>query len=287
MINKKKKIKSILQGILCLGGAALTVMTTCNKINGDERGFLSVTRYNSESYLYFNNIDFSDEDYTPTDYFAYICSNAVPLYNESDDESSIMYIADYADKVKVVGEDSGKSYGWTQISINNHIGYVKSKYISTEELSYEFDYGLEETELYCGSNQESSPVMGEDAYNASLADIVVQKAYELIGVPYGHGYTSKLTDCVGLTQMCYGAAGIVLPWSLEQKNYGTSVPYNDIRMGDLLVWSPLDEERVSHVGVYVGNGNMIHASCSKGVTETSVSHYIKYGGNLVDIRRLL
>ncbi len=66
-------------------------------------------------------------------------------------------------------------------------------------------------------------------------------------------------DCSGLTQYAYAAAGISLPHSSRmQATMGTAVSRADLQPGDLLFYySP-----VSHVSMYIGNGQMVHASTS-------------------------
>lgn len=115
---------------------------------------------------------------------------------------------------------------------------------------------------------------------------VVEKAYSLLNTPYGHGCTESLTDCVGLTMMCYSEVGISLPWSLQQAYSGTSVNYNDAVPGDIIIWAPLGSSQVSHVGLYIGEGKMIHASSTKGVIVADVSNYVRYGGNMIDVRHI-
>jgi cell wall-associated NlpC family hydrolase len=64
-------------------------------------------------------------------------------------------------------------------------------------------------------------------------------------------------DCSGLTQYAYAAAGISLPHSSSmQSRMGTPVARDQLQPGDLVFfYSP-----VSHVGIYIGNGQMVHAS---------------------------
>ena len=66
-------------------------------------------------------------------------------------------------------------------------------------------------------------------------------------------------DCSGLTQYAYAAAGVSLPHSSSmQSQMGTSVSRSELQPGDLVFfYSP-----VSHVGMYIGNGQMVHASTS-------------------------
>jgi cell wall-associated NlpC family hydrolase len=66
-------------------------------------------------------------------------------------------------------------------------------------------------------------------------------------------------DCSGLTQYAYSAAGVALPHSSGmQSQMGAAVSTGDLQPGDLLFYySP-----TSHVAMYIGNGQMVHASTS-------------------------
>ena len=73
------------------------------------------------------------------------------------------------------------------------------------------------------------------------------------------GSGPEVFDCSGLTQFAYAAAGISLPHSSRvQATMGTPVARADLQPGDLVFfYSP-----VSHVGMYIGNGQMVHAPTS-------------------------
>src|SRR4051812_42126972 len=90
------------------------------------------------------------------------------------------------------------------------------------------------------------------------AQIAVDTALAQQGKPYVWGGAGPDSfDCSGLTQYAYAAAGISLPHSSSmQSTIGTPVAYADLQPGDLVFfYSP-----VSHVGMYIGNGQMVHAS---------------------------
>jgi cell wall-associated NlpC family hydrolase len=78
-----------------------------------------------------------------------------------------------------------------------------------------------------------------------------------IGKPYVWGATGPDSyDCSGLTQAAWKAAGVTLPrTTYDQVNAGTTVSLADARPGDLIFFY----DDISHVGVYIGNGMMIHA----------------------------
>ncbi len=133
------------------------------------------------------------------------------------------------------------------------------------------------------TTQNSTPVtVGPTSQAARKA---VEHAYGMIGTPYVYGAASrKATDCSGFTMQCYAAAGVVIPrTAATQNNAGTKVSLSSAKPGDLITWSA--GSGVSHVGIYVGDGYMIHASCSKGVTKTNVYQYQKYQ-TLVSVVRI-
>ena len=85
-------------------------------------------------------------------------------------------------------------------------------------------------------------------------------ALQQIGDRYRYGAAGpRAFDCSGLMQYAYSAAGIALPHSSSmQSTMGTPVSRDQLQPGDLVFfYSP-----VSHVGMYIGNGQMVHASTS-------------------------
>ncbi len=93
---------------------------------------------------------------------------------------------------------------------------------------------------------------------ASKADKVLSFAEAQLGKPYVWGATGPDSyDCSGLTQAAWREAGISLPrTTYDQVNAGTQVAKADLQPGDLVFFY----DDISHVGIYVGNGQMIHAS---------------------------
>jgi peptidoglycan DL-endopeptidase CwlO len=91
----------------------------------------------------------------------------------------------------------------------------------------------------------------------AATSIAIKTALSKIGSPYVLGATGPNTfDCSGLTSFAYRAAGITLPRSSrEQATVGTPVSRSELKPGDLVFfYSP-----ISHVGIYLGGGKMVHA----------------------------
>ncbi|MFF8025871.1 NlpC/P60 family protein [Streptomyces sp. NPDC007896] len=96
-----------------------------------------------------------------------------------------------------------------------------------------------------------------DSSYTAKADKALAFARTQIGKPYVWGATGPGSyDCSGLTQAAWKAAGVDLPRTTwDQVNVGTTVPLSDIKPGDLVFFY----DDISHVGLYIGNGMMIHA----------------------------
>ncbi|MFE4820097.1 NlpC/P60 family protein [Streptomyces sp. NPDC056704] len=107
-----------------------------------------------------------------------------------------------------------------------------------------------------GSAGTSGSSATDSSYTAK-ADKALAFARTQVGKPYVWGATGPGSyDCSGLTQAAWKAAGVDLPRTTwDQVNVGTTVPLADIKPGDLVFFY----DDISHVGLYVGNGMMIHA----------------------------
>jgi peptidoglycan DL-endopeptidase CwlO len=129
-----------------------------------------------------------------------------------------------------------------------------------------------------------SPVSG--AATGVTGQQVVSDAEQYLGVPYVWGGTSPSGfDCSGLVQHVYGELGVQLPrTSEEQANVGTPVTsLADAQPGDLVFFAGSDGTASSpgHVGIYIGNGQMIDAP------HTGANVRIESVGQPVAIRRIL
>ena len=125
--------------------------------------------------------------------------------------------------------------------------------------------------------QEGPLARGTDAPRFGIEarrDSVVQMAREQIGRRYVFGGTSPTRgfDCSGFTQYLARAFGVDLPrTAAQQARVGTPIPRDRslLRPGDLLTFGR--GNRVTHVGVYVGDGRYVHASSGRGqITESNL-----------------
>lgn len=102
-----------------------------------------------------------------------------------------------------------------------------------------------------------------DANAPQLRQQVVSAAETEIGVPYRAGGTAPESgfDCSGLVRYVFAKSGIDLPHGTSQLlKQGEHIRYEDAKVGDLMVFKFSNRKHPSmHVGIYLGNGWMIHA----------------------------
>lgn len=95
-----------------------------------------------------------------------------------------------------------------------------------------------------------------------LQNEIVATAKRFLGMPYAWGGSSPSEgfDCSGLTMAVYKVNGLNLPHSSRgQFKAGTAVKKRNLQKGDLVFFATSKRRRVSHVGIYVGNNQFIHA----------------------------
>ncbi|MEZ0325543.1 MAG: NlpC/P60 family protein [Fimbriimonas sp.] len=133
------------------------------------------------------------------------------------------------------------------------------------------------------------PVVAPQQKKGQTVEKIMSKAQSLRGVRYRWGGASRSgTDCSGFTTQVFKSNGISLPrTSGAQSKVGKPVSRKDLQKGDLVFFKTTRSARVSHVGIYIGNGKFIHASSGGGrVMESSLSDGY-YNNRFVTARRMI
>jgi cell wall-associated NlpC family hydrolase len=150
-------------------------------------------------------------------------------------------------------------------------------------------------------NTNKSSIVGNDSHNnsplyeldlssyTSLSPVqegILKEASVWLGTPYCYGGDSRTcTDCSGFVKNIYSSVGINLPRTAEdQYLFGNDVRDSDLNVGDLVFFKRSD--KISHVGIYIGNGEFIHASTSNGVVRQSLND-AWYHNNLAGFKRFI
>lgn len=139
--------------------------------------------------------------------------------------------------------------GWAKVVYDNVEGYVSSEYISiTQELT-------------------TARTLSELIYGKDVSELRIEMAefaQQFVGCPYVYGGNSLTngTDCSGFTHLIYKHFGISIPRTAStQYAYFTKISASELKPGDLVFYpEPYDPNDIGHVAMYIGNGQVVHAS---------------------------
>ena len=170
--------------------------------------------------------------------------------------------------VSIVGIDSG----WYKVSYNGKTGYVSSDYMLTAKDS-------------AGSRGDGTVA----APSSSLGQQVVDYAKQYLGTPYVYGGNGPNSfDCSGFTKFVYKHFGYTLNrTATDQLSNGVSVSRSDLQPGDLVFFKYNTSKPVSHVGIYIGEGQFIHASTNTYTVKIDSMNSGHYDRVFVYARRIL
>lgn len=109
------------------------------------------------------------------------------------------------------------------------------------------------------------PVLASKSGSNGLGEKAVRVAFMYMGIPYKWGGSSASgLDCSAFVRAVYGSLGYSLPRvASDQARVGKSVEWKDLQPGDRLYFS-CKKVKIDHTGIYIGNGNFIHSSISRG-----------------------
>ena len=124
----------------------------------------------------------------------------------------------------------------------------------------------------------------------TLRHAVLEEAKKYIGIRYSSGGTTpKGFDCSGYTQYVFAQVGVsILRHERAQMEHSIIIPKEEMQCGDLVIFSNTGDNGgfASHIGIYVGNNQVIHASSSKGITISDLDSYY-YAKHYQCSRRIL
>lgn len=152
----------------------------------------------------------------------------------------------------IIGCENGN---WLEVVYGEKVGYVCMDYLEVYEGNvFDFGYNAE----YLDFTTFNDYIMSEEVINAHSS--VSDYAKLFLGVPYVYGGMSPSGfDCSGFVGYIYSQFGYSLPrTSFDMASIGIPVSKDDLVSGDIVLFSTYSAG-VSHVGIYVGDGKLIHA----------------------------
>lgn len=195
---------------------------------------------------------------------ATVTADALYLREAPTTESGYIELLGNSEKLEVVEELAG----WAKVVVDSTEGYVSSDYITVSQ------------EL------QTAVTLSQLLYGMDVSDLRVQMvefAQQFVGYPYVYGGNSltKGTDCSGFTNLIYAHFGISIPrTATTQYNFGTKISVSELKPGDLIIYG---EYQIEHVGMYIGNGRIVHASNAR----TGIKYSDMYYRNIIGCVRMI
>ena len=241
------------------------------------------------------------EEVTEISKTGYVKADGLNIRKEPTTSSEAIHSLSFNSKVKITGEIDG----WYRIDYNDQVGYVSQKYVSDTKLPETtarggYDRTTASSEENTVANQEvveENQVETEEeqeeestASASSEGNDVVEFAKKYLGYKYVAGGSSPSTgfDCSGFTTYVFRNFGVSLNRSSkDQIKNGTAVSKSNLQPGDIVIFKNQGKTAIGHVGIYIGNGNFIHAANKKeGVVITALSSSY-YSQRYVGARRVI
>ena len=180
---------------------------------------------------------------------------------------------------KVTGIDKGE---WVEFTFNGKTGYVIKSYLSATKPA------VEQPKANNNSGNSTLAKTEKQSYSSDI-DKVIDLALAQVGKPYIWASANPNIgfDCSGLVYYVYKQVGISLNrTSYTQINNGVSVDSKDLRKGDLVFFNN-GGGRISHVGIYIGNNQFVHASSPGTGVIVSKLFGSYFGNTYVGARRIV
>lgn len=142
-------------------------------------------------------------------------------------------------------------------------------------------------EFHIGQAQAASATTA-----SAKADGIIAAAKALQGkvtYKYGVNNPSRLYfDCSSFTKYVFGKYGVNLKWgTASQKSAGKFVSKSNLQKGDLIFFNNGKSSKISHVGIYIGNGQFIHNTISSSFNGVRINKLSDYSNRYSTARRVL
>lgn len=207
-------------------------------------------------------------------------------YFESDSSEQEFISCGLATVDKVIKYNNKNYYVLVTGEVVPISDYKNKQFIALDENGNEFNIPKDYVKLNDGQGSASRNIISRKTSNLNK---VVTNAYSKIGRPYVYGDKgTKGFDCSGFTCSVYESSmGVKLNRSSrDQVNNGIPIEKSELKPGDLLFFNT-SGKGISHVGLYIGDGQMIHASTSNSQVEITDINSKYYSSRYVAARRII
>lgn len=232
----------------------------CEILDVDENGWAhiksgKVDGYCSTEFLYMGD-DAIARGKEVASMIAIVNTQTLKVREEPNTESVVITLIPQEEELEVV---EVMENGWIKFLLDDEEAYVSGEYVDVEE------------------RLEKAVTLTELLYGQGVSNVrvdLVQFAKQFVGNPYVWGGTSLTNgaDCSGFTLSIFKKYGVSLPHhAASQAQLGTKISLSEAQPGDLVFYAK--NGSINHVAIYIGNGQVLHASSPKtGIKISSVNY---------------
>lgn len=241
-------------------------------VTGKEGDWYKVIYNLTEGYMYGEYLNVKDRENVELGYGRINCS-LVNMRSEPNTSSSIVDQISGGDEAYIIGFNCG----WYKVIYDGQVGYIRSDLLDLTEIPYENTGSTNSPKYFIngdpigsvpdsGSGSDSSDSSSSGSSSSAAGDAIVEEAEKYLGVPYVWGGSSPSGfDCSGYVQYVMRACGYSINRTAsDQLEDGYAVSYSNLQPGDLVFFHSTynTDAPASHVGIYIGDDQFIHAGGS-------------------------
>lgn len=232
----------------------------CEILGIDDNGWAHIKSGKVEGYYGTEFLYLGDEavarGHEVASMIAIVNTQTLKVRGEPNTDSIVITLIPQEEELEVV---EVMDNGWIKFLLDDEEAYVSGDYVDVEE------------------RLEKAVTLTELKYGQGVSDVrvdMVQYAKQFVGNPYVWGGTSLTNgaDCSGFTMSIYKKYGVSLPHhAASQAQMGTRIDFGSAQPGDLVFYAK--NGSINHVAMYIGNGQVIHASSPKTGIKISTWNY--------------
>ena len=234
-----------------------------------------------EGYMHEDYLDVSTRENAELGY-GQITGSGVNLRSGPSTSYSVAAVSSQGDKCYIIGLNTG----WYKVIYNGTICYIRSDFVELTEYPYENQASANSPKFFRrgsstgtapsaaalnGPSSSASAVPSTSTAAAASGSQILAEAQKYLGCPYVAGGASPSGfDCSGFVYYVLKQLGYS-PYRTPADQYkqGTAVDKSDLQVGDIVFFYGTYASRISHVGIYAGNGQFIHAPNSRSTVSYS------------------
>ena len=249
----------------------------CVVVISKEGSWYKVNYNLNEGYMHESYLDVLTKENAELGY-GKVTGTSVNLRSGPSTASRRVAVASKNDKCYILGLNDG----WYKVIYGSSICYIRSDYLELTEIPYENQASANSPKFYrhgksTGVTPSAAALNGTSASTGTTSTgsvtgaQILAKAQQYLGTPYVSGGASPSGfDCSGFVYYVLKSLGYSPSRTPSgQYSMGTSVSKSDLRAGDIVFFAGTYASGISHVGIYAGNGQFIHAPNSRSTVSYS------------------